>query len=251
MGIVKMNVAKNLESTASKMLFMDVPKDGMLYARFLPAVDGSNGEIWYLAESHFRLKDEEGKGIAVACNKRHGDGDCYLCDLTDLLANSDDKNEVAIGKGKESSKANKSWYAQVVLATKTGVDDDGVPIFEYGEEIKLLRLPKTGATAVNDIMTMQKEAGEPFFNDFDKGKLVVVKRQDTGEAFTKYSAMAAGVPVPLDVVFPMWEKKYIPDADTMWVKLDPRIMSCDEQKATATRTYPELSWGEITKELGR
>ena len=60
MGItVPTNVAKNLQSTAKKRPYLDVPKDGSLRVRFLPAVEGSDGEIWYHAANHYRLKRED------------------------------------------------------------------------------------------------------------------------------------------------------------------------------------------------
>ena len=250
MGIVGVNVAKNLESTASKTVFLDVPKDGSVRVRFIPPVEGSDGEFWYHTENHFRLNNEDGKGIAVACNKLHGDGACYLCDLTSHLASSDDKNEVGIGIGKNSSKANGSWYAQVVVGARVEDDKDGNAVFEYGKEVKLMRLPKTGAQAVNAIMGMQRDAGEPLFINLKDGRDIIVSRRDTGEQFTKYSAMAAGMPTPLKTVMPDFEKKIFGTADDVWKKIDLRVLSNDEQKAAATRTFTQLDWKAIEKELG-
>ena len=246
MGItMPLNIAKNLETTANKSLFMDVPKDSTARVRFLPPVDGSEGRVFYLTENHFRLKQEDGeKGMAVACNERHNpDEPCVLCAVARYLENSDDKNEQKLGKGRESIRANRSWYAQV-LPFVPG-DEGG----SYGD-VKFMRLPKTGATEFNNILDMQREAGESFVVDPKKGRDVVVKRQDTGVQFTKYSAMAAGTPVSLDKIKPDWESKIFPNADKVWEKLDLRILTADEHKAALVRTYPALDWKSIFKEAG-
>ena len=50
-------------------------------------------------------------------------------------------------------------------------------------------------------------------------------------------------------LMPEWEKKYFPNYDAVWEKLDIHVLNDDEQLACVTRTYPELSWDEIMKEL--
>lgn len=247
MGItVPTNVAKNLQSTAKKRPYLDVPKDGSLRVRFLPAVEGSDGEIWYHAANHYRLKREDMEGnTALACNKVHGDGDCLLCDVAEFLAGSADKNEKHLGDSKESIKVGHSWYAQVLPATKVGENEDGTHIFEYGEAM-LMRLPKTGAGFVNSIMKAQNAAGEPLFLDEKNGKDIVVSRQDTGEAFTKYSAIPAGMPVNLKKVRPDWENQIRSYAD-MWKAINLNVSSNDEMVAALVRSYPELNWDVIIK----
>jgi hypothetical protein len=246
---MKLNVAKNLETTASKSLFIDVPKDGTLRVRFLPAVVGSEGSIFGLVKNHFQLKSEDGeKTIAVACNKQHNDGErCILCDVSDLLKNSDDKNEREIGDSRKSIKVSNGWYSQVMPAIRQEVEDGKPAEFKYGD-VKLMRLPKTGATKVGNIMKMQHEAGEPFFTDVDNGKDIVVSRVDTGVQFTQYDAMTAGVPVALDKIRPTWETDIF-SWEKFWDKLDLRLYTAEEQKVCLMRSYPELDWSAIFTEI--
>ena len=56
MGIVNLNMAATLESTASKSIFINVPKDGKLRVRLLPPNAENKGNLWYLTETHFNLK---------------------------------------------------------------------------------------------------------------------------------------------------------------------------------------------------
>jgi len=249
MGVtVKLNVAKNLETTASKSLFIDVPKDGTMRVRFAPPVEGSDGSIFGLVKNHFRLKAEDGeKGIAVACNKQHNsDERCILCDVADLLEKSDDKNEAALGRGRESIRVANGWYAQVFPAIKQEAGDG--PSFKYGD-IKLMRLPKTGATKVGNIMKMQHEAGEPFFVDEEQGRDIIITRQDTGVQFTQYDAMVAGMTMSLDDARSTWETDIF-GWDKFWDKLDLRTMTAKEQMVCLQRSFPELAWSEIFKEIG-
>ena len=57
MGItVGLNVAKSLETTVSKNIFMDVPKDGSVRGRYMPAVQGSEGSIFDYTKNHFQVR---------------------------------------------------------------------------------------------------------------------------------------------------------------------------------------------------
>lgn len=246
---MKLNVAKSLETTSSKSVFLDVPKDGSVRVRFLPAVEGSGGSIFGYVKNHFRLKSEDGeKSITAACNQQHGDGDCFLCDVVEHLNGSDDKAENELVDGRESIKAGNSWYAQVLVATRIDTPEGEPPQFEYSD-VKFLRVPKTGATKIGNIMKMQAENGEPFFVDEEHGRDLVVSRVDTGVSFTQYDAMTAGVPSKLDDIKPGWDKK-IYSWDKFWDKMDLRTMSNDEQRKCLVWSYPNFDWAGIFEEMG-
>jgi len=244
MGVVKLNMAKVLESTAGNSMFLDVPKDGEIRVRLLPPMEGSNGNIWFLTENHFRLKAEDGeKGIAVACRKRHADGDdCLLCDVAKFLENSDDAQERKLGKGREALAANRSWYTQVLLVTK----EDGK--FVAGPP-KLLRLPKTAADAVNGILQSQMKNDDGLSCMPEAAQDITIKRQDTGTNITKYTAMPSGKPTALADYLPDWETKVM-TVEQVWEKLDLKVLSNEEQAAALTRSYPLLDVPAILKELG-
>lgn len=243
MGVVKLNMAKVLESTAGNSMFIDVPKDNEVRVRLLPPMDGSNGSIWFLTENHFRLKAEDGdKGIAIACNKRHGDGNCLLCDVAKFLEDSDDKQEQKIGKGREAIAANRSWYAQVLLISK----EDGK--FVAGPP-KLLRLPKTGADAVNGILQSQERNDDGLSCMPEAAQDIIIKRQDTGVPMTKYTAMPTGKPTALEVYLPDWENKMLNNAQ-VWEKLDLKVFTNEEQAAAFARSYPLVDTAAMLKELG-
>lgn len=244
MGVIKLNMAKVLESTAGNSMFIDVPKDGEIRVRLLPPMEGNNGNIWYLTENHFRLKAEDGeKGIAVACRKRHAaDDNCLLCDVAKYLENSDDAQERKIGKGREAIAANRSWYVQVLLITKDGKE------FVAGTP-KLLRLPKTGADAVNSILQSQEKNDDALSCMPEAAQDIVIKRQDTGVQIVKYSAMPTGKPKSLDEYLPGWADK-IMTPDQVWEKLDLKVFTNEEQAAAFARSYPLVDMAAMLKDLG-
>ena len=246
MGItVPVNVQSTLDTTASKSMFLNVPKDGALRVRFLPTVDGSEGSLFALTSSHFRLKAEDGeKGIAVGCNKLHSPGqECILCKVQEFLANSDDPLEKAVGDSRESIRASNNWYAQVLPA----IPQDNKK-FTYGE-LKLLRLPKTGATKVGKLLKVQHAAGEDFFTDENEGRDVMLTREDTGVQFTQYDAMVVGKPSALNDIRPSWESEIF-SWPALWDALDVKIMSPEEQKACLMVSYPAFDWKAIFKGAG-
>ena len=244
MAFVKLNLAKALEATAGNSLFLDVPKDGDVRVRLLPPDSDNEGSIWYLTENHFRLKAEEGdKGIAVACRKRHAkDDNCLLCDVAKYLENSADAQERKIGKGRESIAANRNWYVQVLPITKED------KVFVAGAP-KLLRLPKTGADAVNAILAAQQKNDDAMSSGIEAAQDIVIRRQDTGVPRTTYTAIPTGKPTSLNEYMPGWEEKYMVPAK-VWEKIDLKIMSNEEMAAVLTRSYPFLGVPGILKELG-
>jgi hypothetical protein len=244
-GTVKLNLAKTLEATAGNSMFIDVPKDGEVRVRILPPLEEMEGNLWFLTENHFRLKGEDGqKGIAVACRHRHAGGDaCFLCDAAKFLEQSDDPQERAIGKGREAIAANRSWYFQVLPISK-----DGSGNFVAGE-VKLLRLPKTGADAVNDILKTQMKNDDPVSCMEDAAQDIVISRQDTGVPITKYKAMTAGKPKSLDDYKPDWKSKLM-SKDEVMAKLDLKIYSNEEQIEALRRSYALLDTPNIVAECG-
>jgi hypothetical protein len=243
MGIVKLNMAKLLESTAGNTMFVDVPKDGEIRVRLLPPVDGNNGQLWYLTENHFRLKAEDGeKGIAIACNNRHGEGNCLLCSVADYLKNSDDKVEQKIGDGRESIKANRNWYAQVLMIDKVEKDFVAGPV-------KFVRLPKTGADAVNAILQSQQKNDDALSCMPEAAQDIIIRRQDTGVPRTTYSAMPTGKPKSLDEYLPGWADKIL-TSEQVWAKLDIKVFTNEEQAAAFARSYPLVDTAAMLKELG-
>ena len=245
MGIVRLNMAKTLESTAGNTIYLDVPKDGEVRGRFLPPFEEMDGNIWFLTENHFRLKTAEGRGTAIACLKRHGHkGErCFLCDAAKYLEASDDPQERAIGKGREAIAANRSWYAQIIP-----IIGDNKAGFK-GTEVKLLRLPKTGADAVNDIFKSQQKNEDCTSCDPDAAQDISVFRKDTGQPITKYGAMTVGKPRTLDDILPNWEE-LIMTPEQVWKKLDIKLQTVTEQIETLRASYPLLDVDGIVKACG-
>lgn len=237
------NLQKNLDMAAGNNIFLDVPKDGSIRVRLAHPAK-ANGELPWLVENHYRIKREDGEGnMAVACNNRHSEEPCFLCALAGYLSQSADESERAIGKGKNSIAAGKSYYLQVFPAVQ---GDDGE--LTYGD-VRLLRLPKTGIDNLNELFQMQRDAGENFAMDPNAGRDVVIRRKDTGENFTKYSVMATGAESALADIKPDWEKTYMSD-DGVMEKIGLNILTPDEQIAAAARSYKNLDWKAIQKALG-
>jgi hypothetical protein len=243
-GIVKLNMAKMLESTAGNSLFIDVPKDGEVRVRLLPPLEGNGGNLWYLTENHFRLKAEDGdKGIAIACRKRHAEGDrCFLCDAAKFLEGSDDAQERKIGKGREAIAANRNWYIQILPINKEDKD------FIAGQP-KLLRLPKTGADAVNAILQSQQKNDDALSCMPEAAQDIIVRRQDTGVPRTTYSAMPTGKPRSLDEYFPGWSGKILTAAE-VWEKIDIKVFTNQQHIEALARSYTLLDVNAIVKACG-
>ena len=94
----KVNVAASKKSTERKTLFLDIKPDTSVRLRILPPVT-EDGMIFAKAVNHFKLKNEEGFGLALACLDEHGDENtgtsCYLCNLVKMLRNGDKAGFIA------------------------------------------------------------------------------------------------------------------------------------------------------------
>ena len=235
----KPNLKANLESTKLDKLFVDIPKESSMLFRFYnPSLE--SGEIWFMVAQHFRLKTEEGRGMAIADLSVHGTEETgtidYVSKLVDVLTKHGDKAELAIAKGLKTSYR---WNAQVAVAEK---QEDGTLTFKGP---KILGLPRTGATAVNEVAIaadMAGEVGGPF--DVDRGFNILVTRHP-GTPW--YTAQRAGSPVSLDEIIPKWEESFISDLED---KVGLKVLTYDEQKEAVMRTYAaELDWDLLQSEF--
>lgn len=222
----KANLKANLDSAKLDKLFIDVPKDGSILVRPLPA-NKSNGELWHMVANHYKLKSAEDKdrGIAVADLSVHGTEATgrkdYINELVAVLEKFGDKNEKEIA---EKIKSSSRWYIQVMLVEKT---DTGL---KYTGP-KLLSVPRTGVNAINEILKASDMANEPDMSDADKGFNIMVTRYSKTPW---YSAQRAGSPLSLDTVVPGWEDTFIKDVDE---KLNIKVLTYDEQREAVMRTY--------------
>lgn len=233
----KVNIAASKKSTERKTLFADIKPDTSMRLRIAPPVT-EDGMIFAKVTNHFRLKNEEGFGLALACLEEHGNDDtgesCYLCGLTRLLKNGD-KGDVKIGS---ELRASPRWYAQAWIYDKESDTYTGP---------KLVGLSKTTAEAVNDILVMQEESGDDFFCDVDHGQDIVITRRGSG-LNTKYSVQATGKKMSLVDVCPDWEEKIIRD---VYGALELKLEDPDGQKRAVYRTFEdELDWEKIQDQLG-
>lgn len=250
MGIRKVrkpNVKASAAATEIKRLFIDVPKDTTIQVRPLPLMvaDNEDAILYTRAENHFKMKTEDGKGLALACLAVHGTdetGDeCYLCKLSKVLVKYGDKLEKEIGK---QINASPGFYLQVLRAEETGRDENDKPIFAYTGPY-LLRLPKTGADAVTTIMANMDSAGDSDFTDPDEGQDLYITRHSKTPW---YSAERSGKSKKLDDIFPDWEKKIIED---VYGELGLKVVTYEEQKQIAMRTFGDrLDWEALADRFG-
>ena len=241
----KPSLKANLESTKLDKLFVDIPKESSMLFRFYnPSIEDpanpGKGTIWFRVAQHFRLKTEEGRGMAVADLSVHGTEETgkvdYISKLVNVLLKHGDKAEQAIAKGLSTSFR---WNAQVAIAEK---QEDGTLTFKGP---KILGLPRTGAQAVNEVekaADMAGEVGGPF--DIDKGFNIMITRHP-GQPW--YTAQRAGSPVSLDEIIPGWEGSYISDLKD---KVGLKVLTYDEQREAVMRTYAaELDWDLLQSEF--
>lgn len=238
--LVAPNVSRNLAATRSGNVFTNVPENATVRYRFLPTVH-PEGIIWYLSANHFKMKeqDEEGKdrGIAIACNDTHGDGDCWLCKLQAALARHGDGAEKKIAK---EIKANTRYNAQVLIAEK----ENGITTY-FGP--KILGLPKGASEKVSQILQNQDQWDQPLFTDPDKGQDILIGRKGKGFQ-TEYSVDRSGDIISLDECFPDWEKRFLEDMEGA---LGLRIMTNEEMKEAAQYTFGDaLDWEELEAKYG-
>jgi len=233
----KPNVKASLATTTSDKVFFDVKPDTTLRIRVLPPAR-EDGSIWTVAVNHFRLKNEEGRGVALACKKEHGDdGVCWLCDLSRVLKRHGDKDEQEIG---DTIRPSPRWYVQALIGEK---NEEGK--WEYFGP-KLVGLPKTAAEEVNSILGTQDAADDDYFCDVEKGQDLLITRTGSGYA-TRYKVMASGQKANLDKVHPGWEKAFISD---VYDRLGLNLWEADDVKAAAHRAFGDkLDWENLSKEF--
>jgi hypothetical protein len=227
----KPNRAANRNATRKKTVFWDLKPDTTTRVRVVPPLT-EDGLIFTKATNHYGVENEDGFNIAPACLNEHGDGDCWLCRLVNYLFSTGDKGDENIAK---RLKANGKWYIQ-------GFVWDG----EKYDGPYLVGLSKTTADKVNDIFDQLEAVGDPDFCDPDEGRDLVITR--TGSGFsTKYSVMPGSKIMALDDIVPGWEDKVFHDVIE---KIDPRIMSNEDQRAAVVRTLGDsIDWETIDKEV--
>lgn len=224
---MKLNLAKTIATTAKDGLFVDIKPDSVTRLRFLPPTL-DDGSLFYLNVNHFGLKSDEDKHIAVACGDVHRDGDepCVLCALHSFLK-ADGEEEAA-----KNIRAANNWYAQVLVGSK---DVDGNLVYSGP---KLIRMSKTGADAIIEILKMQEAADDDYCCDPHNGQDIMFSRSGSGLQ-TKYSAQAMGKKNNLDDILPGWESKLLDIPE----KLDMKAWSNDDMLAAAVRSLGDaVDW---------
>jgi hypothetical protein len=242
--IYRVNVKANLDAMSSESRFTDVSEGETKIFRFAPSVR-EDGMIFYMTFNHYKLKSEEGRGIALADLRYHGNEETgtedYLARLAEVLESSKDQVWKKIGKG---ISGNKRYYAQGWEGTR--VDAAGeAPAFKWSR-CKLLALPKTAAEKVLKIMDNQNQMGSPTADDPDRGQAILVSREGTGFN-TKYDADRSGVEVALDDIIPGWKDQMF---DDVYDAVMLNIYTPTQQKQVAQFTYPELDWQKLESEFG-
>lgn len=237
--VFKVNISATKKATERKSIFYDIKPDTTVQLRILPPT-GEDGSIFTKVVNHFRLKNEEGFGIALACLEEHGNDDigneCYLCQLWKHLSGTGDKGDHKIAKDIRPSAR---WYVQALVYDK----DEGKFVGP-----KLIGLSKTTADALTEILVSQQDTGDDFFCDPDKGQTISIKRTGSSITNTKYTVMPSGQKASLDEIFPGWEKKIILDVLTA---VELRMEDMDGQKRAVYRSYEdELDWESIQEHVG-
>ena len=233
----RVNIAASKKSTERKTLFADIKPDTSMRLRCAPPVT-EDGMIFAKVTNHFRLKNEEGFGLALACLEEHGNEDtgesCYLCQLVSMLKGGDKGDQ----KIASEMRASPRWYMQAWIYDKEAES-------YYGP--KLVGISKTTAEAVNDILVAQDESGDDYFCDVDNGQDIVITRRGSG-LNTKYTVMATGAKMPLSEVCETWEEKIIQD---VFGALELKLEEPDGQKRAVYRTFEdELDWEKIQDAIG-
>jgi hypothetical protein len=235
----KFNLQASIASTAGNSKFLDIPKDGSIRVRLLPPTE-EDGSLFTAVANHYNFKEDD-RSVALACTKLHGDGECFLCDLSEYLQKFGDAGEKKVGKSQKGIQQSKSWYFQACAAIK----DPETGEWSYGDP-KLVRVPKTGAEAITEILASQQRNEEPFLFDPENGKDVEISRDDSGR-FTSDSALPVGVPSNLDDMLPDWETKMFTDITE---ELSLRVRTIEEQITAARTCYPSLDWSKIESNMG-
>lgn len=230
------NISANKKATAKKSVFYDLAPDTATRVRVLPPVT-EDGMLFTVVANHFKLKNEEGMGTALACLREHGNDEigteCYLCELSSFLRNGDKGDK----KISNDIYASRRWYLQCLIYDK----DDGY----FGP--KLVGLSRTTAEKVQNVLTTQDDVGDDYFCDPDKGQDLVITRTGSGLK-SRYDVQPTGKKVALDEIFPEWETQILTD---VYKAIDLKIFDVDEQKKTALRTFgDEVDWEAVQEAIG-
>jgi hypothetical protein len=220
----KPSVAASRKATARPTNFFDMKPDTTTRMRVVPPMN-ETGILFVKAVNHFGFKNEDGINIAPACLLSHTDEErCFMCDLTKYLFSvGDQKLARRIG-------AKPKWFVQAFIW-------DGAEYFGP----KLVGLSKTTADQVLDILDQQEQTDIPFFCDPDEGHDLIITRKGS-QLQTKYTVNAGGKPVALDKIVPDWKDRVWAD---MMEKIDPRIMTYEQQRETAVRSLEGVDWEDF------
>jgi len=207
--------------------FVDIRPNTTAMVRFLPP---PTQQLFVQSLNHYRLKDQDGRGIALACLRAHGTDetsrDCWICELVEYLT---DLNVSAYNQIAKDLKAGPKNYGMVTMGEKQPDET-----WQY-QKVQLLGINGKGGTAINEVLKRQKLVGQVLFTDIEKGQSVLVTR--TGSGFNQtYTAEKSGVVESLDVIRPTWEDEYIPD---ILAALELKIYTRDMQRA-----YVKLAFGD-------
>jgi hypothetical protein len=234
----KVNVGANARTTERKTVYYDLKPDTRTRLRVLPPVT-EDGLIFTKVTNHFKLKNEENFGMALACLEDHGNDEtgevCYLCELVKYLKKTGDKGDAKIAG---DLKCNPRWYMQALIYDES-----------TGEYVgpKLVGLSKTTAEAVNEILVNQEDSGDDFFCDPENGQDLVITRKGSG-LNTRYTVAPTGNKASLDDIFPAWEEKIITD---IYAAIDLKVQDQDGQKRAVYRTFDDdLDWEAIQENVG-
>lgn len=234
----KVNVGANRKATARKSIFHDIKPDTTVRMRIMPPVT-EDGMIFTKVVNHFRLKNDEGYGMALGCLREHGNDEtgeaCYLCDLVKFLESTGDKGDSKVAG---LLRASPRWYVQAFIYDKESKEYFGP---------KLVGVSKTTADAINEILIAQEDSGDDFLCDPENGQDLTITRKGSG-LNTKYTVMPTGQKANLDDTIPGWEDKII---DDVYAAIEQKIEDVDGQKRAVARTFDdELDWESIQANIG-
>lgn len=237
----KVNVKANLDAMVGKSRFVDVKGGKTVIFRLTPPTDDS-GIIFYPVLQHWKLKDLEGNGTALANLGMHGNDETgrqdYIEELSEVLRSFEDEKVQDIG---DLIKGNVRYWAQ---GSEGKLSSAGV---KYSNKVQLLAVPKTVATLTINIIQNQEEMHEPTLVDPEQGLPIIVKGTGTGLK-TRYSVDRGSQPVPLADIFGAdWESK---TEKNIYDALNLKIHTREVQKQLAQFTYPGLDWELLEKEYG-
>jgi len=238
--VFKVNIKGNISNLSSDSKFVDIPENDSVLFRPAPPVR-DDGMLFYPVVNHYKLKDAEGRGTALADLEAHGNDETgyvdYIARLSKALLESGGDDLKKIGK---DLKASRRFYWQGWKAVKGA---DGT--FQY-ERCRLMAVPKTCATDIMQAFKSMDEFGEAPGCDPVGGQLVRISRSGSGFN-TKYRAERSGLVTSLDDIIPDWKTQLFED---IYDALKLNIVSPDEQKKLAQLTYPNLPWKELEEKHG-